>query len=53
MAEIKDAYPATEVAARLNDRRPFLDGRSIKECLISGDVEDAAMAAEGLSALRA
>lgn len=41
-----------EIAARLNDRRPFLEGRSIKNCLIDGRIDDAEMAAENLSALR-
>lgn len=41
-----------EVAARLNDRRPFLEGLSIKDCLLAGRVEDAVMAAEGLSSFR-
>jgi|GEM_PF-2203366 len=38
-----------EVLARLNDRRPFLEGRSIKDCLIEGRIEDAEMASEGLA----
>lgn len=42
-----------EIVARLNDRRPFLEGCSIKQCLIDGRTEDAIMAAENLSGLRA
>ena len=41
-----------EVIARLNDRRPFLEGRSIKDCLIEGSIEDAEMASEGLASTR-
>ncbi len=41
-----------EVIARLNDRRPFLEGRSIKDCLVEGLVEDAEMASEGLASTR-